>query len=125
MTRREPIAAPVDGCWRRPPEACILRSVKRVLRSLCLALLLGAQLGEGFVPREESCEERQDCCTPQGACEANCLHCLCCASLMSGVTVATTAESLDSPRAPAGVSSTAVPLTPPPTDILHVPKSIS
>jgi hypothetical protein len=97
----------------------------RALRILSLALLLGSLLGEGLMPRTPTCEETKECCPSDGACDANCLTCACCASRVTEVMVATTIDPLASPQTHAGVRSTTRPLIPPPTDILHVPKSIA
>ena len=92
---------------------------------LLLVLLVGPQLGELTLPPEPLCEETQDCCTPNGLCDVNCVQCACCAIRTTSLTPAMTAEPLDAPSAAATSVAIVAPLPPPPADILHVPKSIS
>lgn len=98
--------------------------VNRFLRILVVAALLGPPILQITTPRTEFCEETQDCCTPDGGCQATCPQCPCCASRSTAVTAAATSEGLDSPQARPGITASAAPLSPPPVDILHVPKSI-
>ena len=98
--------------------------VNRLLRILVLAALLGPPIAEITTPREPLCEDSQGCCTPDGACQATCPQCACCASKSTAPASVAISEDLDSPQAQPGATASATPLSPPPTDILHVPKSI-
>ena len=110
------MAAALTGLYPEP--------VNRLLRILLMAALLGPQFVEITTPREAFCEETEDCCTPDGACQATCPQCACCASRSTTPTALVLSEDLESPQAQLSVFGSAAPLSPPPTDILHVPKSI-
>ena len=106
-------------------QPAILVAVNRLLRILFLALFLSPQLGEILLPPEPLCEEKEDCCTPDGVCHSNCVECACCAGRTIGLPGALTAEPLDNPPLRATIAAAAAPMPPPPTDILHVPKSLT
>jgi hypothetical protein len=118
---RRALSAAGSGCSR----PAILNAVNRLLRILFLALFLSPQLGELLLPTEAFCEEKQDCCTPDGVCHANCVQCACCTGRMTNLPVASTVEPHSNPPRQATIAALAAPLAPPPTDILHVPKSSS
>lgn len=109
-----------------PPRVrCILIGMSRLLRVAMLALLLGPQVGPVLMPPETLCEERQDCCSPDGACDATCVVCACCLNRLSTTVSDAGPEPLDIPPILARAAASAVPLSPPPAEIQHVPKSIS
>jgi hypothetical protein len=99
--------------------------VSRLLRILFLALFLGPQLGELLLPAEGFCDERAGCCTPDGVCHESCMQCSCCANRMTNLPADSADDPLSSPPRQATIAPIAAPLSPPPTDILHVPKSTS
>jgi len=120
MTR----ATAFDCGWQPPPQPCTLGAVKRIARILLLALFVGPQLGELILPSEPLCEEARDCCTPNAHCDVNCVQCSCCPARITSLAPALAGElqhSLSAQTAPVAITA---PLPPPPTDILHVPKSI-
>jgi len=98
--------------------------VKRLLSILFLALLLGPAVGHlaGFAS-DVCADEQRDCCGPDGRCDAVCLQCACCGVRLT-MTTGDGFERLAIPSAPRyAVASDQAPLSAPPSDILHVPKS--
>ena len=94
----------------------------RLLHILMLAVLLGPSAIQVFEAVEQVCAE-QDCCGPDGLCHSTCLERTCCANGLS-LPGAGAAEILDRPAARPVLVSSAVPPSPPPSDIPHVPESI-
>jgi len=96
----------------------------RLVRVVLVALLIGPQAVGTFLPSFASCEETRNCCAPDGACDADCVACPCCASPAPIVHSTFSAGAMDAPMGFARATSgaTALPLLP--TDILHVPKSL-
>jgi hypothetical protein len=82
-------------------------------------------MGQDFRPVQEVCtEEREDCCDPKDACDVNCVQCACCATRPNIVTAMAVAVDLPGPPALARAAYEAAPASAPPTDILHIPKSV-
>jgi hypothetical protein len=107
------------------PPWGILAAVNRLFRILLLTLLLGSALEQVLCSAPVVCaEERQDCCEPGGPCDVDCMDCACCAATAITFPGAASVECLDSPPEPAVAVHATLPPLAPPTDILHVPKSV-
>jgi len=91
-----------------------------MMRILLLLLLVGPTVGSLLPAPDALCQETQDCCGPDGLCDMRCTACGCCTTHF---TPTTTTEPRVAPLGPATLRATAAPLPPPPTDILHVPRS--
>ena len=98
--------------------------MSRLVRILLIALLLGPQVAEILPPPAAACGETRGCCGPDGACDASCVACPCCANPAPGVTSAIPAGAPGGPAGPAGTTQGAAALPLLPTDILHVPRSL-
>jgi hypothetical protein len=99
--------------------------MKPLVRILLVALLAGPQIGQVLTPVREVCAEaRQDCCDPDPACDASCIQCGCCTARAMSSPSADATAGLDSPPVPTAVVTAAAPPSAPPSDILHIPKSV-
>jgi hypothetical protein len=106
-------------------ESGTLSPVNRLFRILLLALLLGPSIGPVVQPIQEVCaEEHQDCCEPDGVCDHTCADCACCAGSAISLSSPALAKVLNGPPVPTVAARTATPPSAPPSDILHVPKSV-
>ena len=95
----------------------------RLLRTAFLVFLLCLQATSLLAAGEAHCGEAGEAGDHDGICDAGCVQCTCCASRAPIVADPLTVEPADAPTLPiaAGAASSALP--PPPSDILHVPKS--
>jgi hypothetical protein len=96
----------------------------RLVRVVLVALLIGPQAAKVLLPPFASCEERRDCCAPDGACDASCVTCPCCASPAPSVLSTFSAGPVNVPAGFARATPDATVLPVLPTEILHVPKSL-
>lgn len=97
--------------------------MKLVLVLLMAVLALGPQVGWAFVPAPDPCQEVDEC--EEGAdCGTACSRCLCCAAARTpGLAAAAVGGVPDGAPCTSTIAAVSAPLAPPPTDILHVPKS--
>ena len=98
--------------------------VKRLIRVLFLFALLAPQVASVAVASDAFCEEASGCCTPEGVCDVNCVHCACCTSRTPSLAPFQVAEPVPSSPRLAIAAASASPPQALPTDIFHVPKSL-
>lgn len=97
--------------------------MKLLLVLLLMLLALTPQAGWAFVPAPDPCQETDDCAESDG-CDSACTRCLCCAAARTpGLAATNLPVAPDDTSWSSGIAAVAAPLAPPPTDILHVPKS--
>lgn len=113
---------PVPRACRGKEELSTLISMRRLVRVLLMALLLGSQFGTVLVPSEAACQE--DPCCSGSVCDVNCFACACCPSPCSITSSAVVLESVGVPPAPASGTASGAVLPLFSADILHVPKSV-
>lgn len=91
---------------------------------LLLALVVLVPTAGAFTqPVQDECQEESDC-GEGGSCDFDCSLCVCCGHRTQALTtsyVTTLPEDLPATRE---VAVQLAPVAPPPTDILHVPKSL-
>lgn len=98
--------------------------MKRLLRTLLVALLLGPSVGQALRSVQDVCaEERQGCCETDGVCDDSCVDCACCAPSAVSLANPTLAVDLSGPPVRVIPVRAATPPAVPPSDILKVPKS--
>ena len=101
---------------------CYPESMKRLWTVFLALLLLAPSAAVWALPVQDECQDETEC-EEGGACDFDCTLCVCCAHRTPGVTTAfVTAAPEDLPAVPA-IAALPAPVAPPPTEILHVPKS--
>lgn len=97
----------------------------RILRILLLAVLLGPTAGQVLQYAQDACVEgRRDCCDPLEQCDSGCTECACCAVTAFTLQSAASSGAVEAAPLPAAVAVAVSPPLAPPSDILHVPKSV-
>ena len=97
--------------------------MNRLWPVLVAFMMLGPVPNAWTVPIQDECQDVSDC-DEGGECDFDCSQCVCCAHRNPVVTtVALSAPPEDLPEYSTSTAQVA-PLAPPPTDILHVPKSL-
>jgi hypothetical protein len=97
--------------------------MNRLLAILLTVMMLAPQASTLLIPAQDQCQEARDH-EHGGVCDVACSLCVCCASRTPGLIMALVTGHPDELPALATVAAVVAPLSPPPTDILHVPKSL-
>lgn len=116
-------AAKVLRRWNSAPPPGMLPSVIRILHMVLLLVFLGPQVGPILSFPDPYCEDTGEACAPDEACTTACAMCACCVTRLSTAVTVAEFEPLNPPVDEACTAAVAVPPSPPPADILHVPKS--
>jgi hypothetical protein len=97
--------------------------MNRLRAFVLVAGLLGSQIGSVALPFQAVCQEADECCAPSDACGSECAQCACC--IVRAPVLATTTTSIlqNDPVTPTSIALQSLPSSPPPAEILHVPKS--
>ena len=107
--------------WSPAADPLSLIAMRRALRLLLPAFLIGSQLGAMSLPLLHSCDEARNC-APGSACNTTCPDCPCSVQGVSGDVVSSDTSSPMTPllRTESYTLSFSLPLNP--TSIFHVPK---
>lgn len=98
--------------------------MNRLLAILLVVMVVAPPASALLIPVQDQCQEEGDR-EHGGVCDDACSLCVCCASRTPGLTTVPVTGHPDELPASSTVATVVAPLSPPPTDILHVPKSLN
>ena len=102
---------------------CYSDSMNRLWTLLLVLLLLAPSAAVWALPIQDECQE-ETACDNGGTCDFDCALCVCCGHRTPGVTPTFVTAAPEDLPAPPAIAVQPTPLAPPPTEILHVPKSV-
>ena len=97
--------------------------MKRFWPVLLTLLMIAPQATGWIMPVQDECQEVSEC-EQGGECDFDCSQCVCCAHRTPVMTPAAVSAPPEVLPASSAITASLAPVAPPPTDILHVPKSL-